>query len=154
MCSGRWRTRAATTRGCPMSWDASPGAGFTSGTPWLDLHPLSGSVNAAAQVDDPNSVFSHYRRLIALRHAEPCVAHGTFRMLLADHEQLYCFERSFGDTRLLVVANLSSAAEVVPDLSELAAWSSAEPLIASVSGSSPAPADPLAPWESRVFCLA
>jgi oligo-1,6-glucosidase len=80
--------------------------------------------------------------------------HGTFRMLLADHEQLYCFERSFGDTRLLVVANLSSAADVVPDLSELAAWSSAEPLIASVPGSYPAPTDPLAPWESRVFRLA
>jgi oligo-1,6-glucosidase len=114
---------------------------------------MSGSVNAAAQVDDPDSVFSHYRRIIALRHAEPCVAHGTFRMLLADHEQLYCFERSFGDTRLLVVANLSSAADVVPDLSELAAWSSAEALLASVPGSSPAPTDPLAPWESRVFRL-
>jgi oligo-1,6-glucosidase len=137
----------------PISWDASPGAGFTTGTPWLDLHPLSGSVNAAAQVDDPDSVFSHYRRLIALRHSEPCVAHGTFRMLLADHELLYCFERSFGDTRLLIAANLSSAAEVVPDLSELAAWSSAEPLIASVPGSTPAPTDPLAPWESRVFGL-
>ena len=117
-------------------------------------HPLAGSVNAAAQVDDPNSVFSHYRRLIALRHVEPCVVHGTFRMLLADHEQLYCFERSFGDTRLLVVANLSSAADVFPDLSELAAWSSAEPLIASVPGSCPAPTDPLAPFESRVFRLA
>jgi oligo-1,6-glucosidase len=138
----------------PMSWDASPGAGFTTGTPWLDLHPLSGSVNAAAQLDDPNSVFSHYRRLIALRHAEPCVAHGTFRMLQVDHEQLYCFERSTGDSRLLVVANLSSAADVVPDLSELAAWSSAEPLIASVPGSCPAPTDRLAPWESRVFRLA
>ena len=109
----------------PMSWDASPGAGFTTGTPWLDLHPLSSSVNAAVQVDDPDSVFAHYRRLIALRHAEPCVAHGRFRMLLADHEQLYCFERTLGDTRLLVAANLSSAAGVVPDLSELAAWSSA-----------------------------
>jgi oligo-1,6-glucosidase len=138
----------------PMSWDASPGAGFTTGTPWLDLHPLSGVVNAAAQVDDPNSVFSHYRRLIALRHAVPCVAHGTFRMLLADHEQLYCFERSFGDTRLLVVANLSSAADVIPDLSELPAWSSAEPLLASIPGSSPVPTDPLAAWESRVFRLA
>ncbi len=137
----------------PLSWDASPGAGFTTGTPWLGLHPLSGSVNAAAQVDNPNSVFSHYRRLIALRHAEPCVAHGTFRMLLADHEQLYCFERSFGDTRLLVVANLSSAADLLPDLSELAAWASAEALIASVFGSSPAPTDPLDPWESRIFRL-
>jgi oligo-1,6-glucosidase len=136
-----------------MSWDASAGAGFTTGTPWLDLHPLSSTVNAAAQVDDPDSVFSHYRRLIALRHAEPCVAHGTFRMLLSDHEQLYCFERSFGDTRLLVVANLSSAADVIPDLSELAAWSSAEPLVVSVPNSSPAATDPLAPWESRVFRL-
>ena len=77
----------------PMPWDSSSGAGFSAGTPWLDLHPLSASVNAAAQVDDPDSVFSHYRRLIALRHDEPCVAHGTFRMLLADHEELYCFER-------------------------------------------------------------
>jgi len=136
------------------SWDASPGAGFTPGTPWLDFHPLSGSVNAAAQLDDPHSVFSHYRRLIALRHAEPCVAHGTFRMLLSDHKKLYCFERSFGDTRLLVVANLSSAADVIPDLSELTPWSSAEPMIASVRGSSSAPTHPLAPWESRVFRLA
>jgi oligo-1,6-glucosidase len=138
----------------PMSWDASAGAGFTTGTPWLDLHPLSGSVNAAAQVDDPDSVFSHYRRLITLRHAEPCVAHGTFRMLMADHEQLYCFERSFEVTRLLVVANLSSAADLVADLSELGAWSSAELLVGSVPRSFPAPTDPLAPWESRVFRLA
>jgi len=138
----------------PMPWDASPGAGFTTGTPWLDVHPLSGSVNAAAQVDDPGSVLSHYRRLIALRHAEPCVAHGTFRMLLADHPQLYCFERSFADTRLLVVANLSSAADIVADLSELAAWTSADALVASVAGSTAAPTDPLAPWESRVFRLA
>jgi hypothetical protein len=43
---------------------------------------------------------------------------------------------------------------VVPDLSELAAGSSAEALIASVPGSSPTPTDPLAPWESRVFRLA
>jgi oligo-1,6-glucosidase len=105
-------------------------------------------------VDDPGSVFSHHRRLIALRHAEPCVARGSFRMLLADHEQLYCFERSLADTRLLVVANLSSAADVVPDLSKLSPWSSAETLIAFVPGSAPAPTDPLAPWESRVFRLA
>ena len=38
----------------PMSWDASPGAGFTTGTPWLETHPMSGTVNAAAQVDDPD----------------------------------------------------------------------------------------------------
>jgi oligo-1,6-glucosidase len=75
-------------------------------------------------------------------------------MLLADHPQLYCFERSFGDTRLLVVANLSSAADIVADLSELAAWTSADALVASVPGCTATPTDPLAPWESRVFRLA
>jgi hypothetical protein len=58
------------------------------------------------------------------------------------------------EVRRRVVANLSSAADVVADLSELAAWSSAEALIASVPDSSPVPTDPLAPWESRVFRLA
>ncbi len=141
----------------PMPWDSSPGGGFTTGTSWLDPHPLAGSINAAAQVDDPDSVFTHHQRLIALRHAEPCVAHGSFRLLLADHEQLWCFLRetpsSVGGTRLLVVANCSAADGVVPDLSEMGGWTTAEPLVLSVPGSTAGPADPLAPWESRVHRL-
>jgi oligo-1,6-glucosidase len=137
----------------PMPWDSSETAGFTSGTPWIELHPQHAEVNAAAQVDDPDSVFSHYRRLIALRHEEPCVAHGSFRMLLADDQQVYAFERRHAGTRLLVVANLSSTADVVPDLAEVTPWAAAEALVMSLPGSSPAPADPLAPWESRLFRL-
>ena len=53
---------------------------------------------------------------------------------------------------LLVVANLSSTADVVADLSEVS-FAAAEPLVCSVPGSSPAPTDPLAPWESRVHRL-
>ena len=102
----------------PMPWDASPGAGFTTGTPWLDVHPLSAPSTPPHRSTTRLGPLA-LPRLIALRHAEPCVAHGDFRMLLADHPQLYCFERLLGD-RLLVVANLSSAADMVPDL-ELAA---------------------------------
>jgi oligo-1,6-glucosidase len=135
----------------PMQWDSSTYAGFTTGTPWIDLHPDAATVNAAAQVDDPDSVFSHYRRLIALRHDEPTVAHGSFRMLLPDDEQVYAFVRELDHTRLLVVANLSDASGVVADLSSAGDWASAEVLVASVPGSTPSPADPLAAWESRVF---
>ena len=60
----------------PMPWDDAPNGGFTTGTPWLDAHPDAATINAAAQVDDPDSVFSHYRRLIALRHQEKAVSHG------------------------------------------------------------------------------
>ncbi|MBF4768443.1 alpha-glucosidase [Nocardioides agariphilus] len=137
----------------PMPWDASATGGFTSGSPWIEVHPLAGEINAAAQVDDPASVYAHYRRLIALRHDEPVVAHGSFRMLLVDDPQVYAFVREYDGVRLLVVANLSSDPGVVADLSEVA-YDDAELLIGSVQDATPGPADPLAPWESRVFRLA
>ncbi len=90
-----------------MQWSAEPGAGFTAGTPWIGVNPNHDEVNAAAQVDDPGSVFAHYRRLIALRHTDPVVVHGDFRMLLPDDPAIYAFTRSLGDQQLLVVANLS-----------------------------------------------
>jgi hypothetical protein len=55
----------------PMQWDDSPNAGFSTGTPWFPVNPNFHEISAAAQVDDPDSVFAHYRRLIALRRSEP-----------------------------------------------------------------------------------
>ena len=96
-------------------------------------------------------MFNHYRKLIALRHDEPAVVHGSFRMLLAEDEQVYAFTREHEGTELLVVANLSSDDRVKPDLTQAGDWSSAELVLANVSG---APTDvdaPLGPWEARVF---
>ena len=50
----------------PMQWDASANAGFTPARPWLAVNPNHSEVNVAAQLDDPASVFHHYRTLIAL----------------------------------------------------------------------------------------
>jgi oligo-1,6-glucosidase len=132
----------------PMPWDGTPTGGFTSGSPWIDVHPLTELVNAANQVNDADSVFSHYRRLIALRHEERAVSHGTFTMLLPDDERIYAYLREHEGTRLLVVANLSDDAGVTADVGP---WENAELAVGSVAGSSPAATDPLAPWESRVY---
>ncbi len=91
----------------PVQWDASEHAGFTTGTPWLPVNPNHTEINAAAQYDDPGSVFHHHRALIALRHDDATVVHGSFTMLLPEHPQLYAFLRTHGDDELLVVANLS-----------------------------------------------
>ena len=92
----------------PVQWDASPGAGFTTGTPWLAINPDHTEVNAAAEVGDPGSVFGHYRRLIALRHADPVVTDGDFELLLPDHPSIWAFTRRGSDAELLVAANFSS----------------------------------------------
>jgi oligo-1,6-glucosidase len=138
----------------PMPWNASAHGGFTTGTPWIDAHPDAATINVAAQEDDPDSVMSHYGRLIALRHDEPAVGHGTFRMLLPDDEQVYAFLRELDGTRLLVVANLSDEDGVVADLAEAGDLTGAELALGSVAGSSPTATDPLAAWESRVYRLA
>ena len=94
----------------PVQWDAGAQAGFTTGEPWVAVNPNFTEINAAAQVDDPDSVFAHYARLIALRHDDASVALGEFRLLLPDHETVWAFTRTRGDDQLLVLANLSREA--------------------------------------------
>ncbi len=67
----------------PMQWDAGPGAGFTTGTPWLPLAADYGAVNVAAADADPASLPTLHRRLIALRRAEAALAVGRYTPLAA-----------------------------------------------------------------------
>ena len=137
----------------PVQWDSSPGAGFTTGTPWLAINPDHTEVNAAAQVDDPDSVFEHYRRLIALRHEDPVVTDGDFELLLQDHPSIWAFTRRGSDAELLVAANFS--ADVVGAALPLDTdWADAQVVLTSLTGESPLQPPPdlkLRPWESVVW---
>jgi oligo-1,6-glucosidase len=142
------RARGRDNARTPMQWDASPQAGFTTGTPWLAVNPNHVEINAAAAVADPDSVYHHYRRLIELRHAEPAVVDGDFTMLLPHDERLYAFTRTLGDTSLLVIGNFS-ADTVKAELDDAAAWSAAELLLTNTA----APVDDLTlgPWQAIVY---
>ena len=98
----------------PMQWTASPQAGFTDGQPWFPVNPNHTIINAAAQVDDEGSIYSFYKRLIALRHQDPVVQQGTFELLLADDPVLYVFTRTLGLEQLLVVGNCSAGTVHLP----------------------------------------
>ncbi len=132
-----------------MQWDASPHAGFTSGTPWLPVNPDHTEVNAEAATADDHSVFHHYRRLIELRHTEPVVAHGDFTMLLPDDETVYAFTRSLDDVELLVAANFSGE-QVRADL-DLTDWADAELLLGNVAPAAMPWDGSLGPWEARIL---
>ncbi len=136
----------------PVQWDDSPEAGFTSGTPWIAVNPNSAEINAAAQYDDPSSVFSMHRALIALRHELPVVAHGTFRRVDAGDPAVFAFERALDDDRLLVVVNLSSEPRAVRlEASETERWSSASVLLANLADASASAWADLRPWEAKVL---
>ncbi len=129
----------------PMQWDAGVHAGFTTGTPWLAVNPNHREINAEAARADPHSVFHHYRRLIALRHDDPVVAHGDFAMLLPEDERVYAYVRRLDGAELLVLGNFSPA-PVTPALP--AAWADAEVVIGSPP---PGGGLALAPWEGRAY---
>jgi oligo-1,6-glucosidase len=134
----------------PMQWDATSHAGFTSGTPWIAVNPNYVEINAEAALAADGSVFHYYRRLIALRHDEPVVAHGDFTMLLARDPVVYAFTRQLADVELLVLGNFSGE-PVTADLPSAAEWAAAELLIANYPPYDDAPALVLRPWEARVY---
>ena len=88
----------------PMQWDASPGAGFTTGEPWLPLGDFA-RVSVAAQRDDPASLLTLHRRLISLRDAESALALGDWTPVDAEGDVL-AYVRSGEGTRFLVALNL------------------------------------------------
>lgn len=98
----------------PMQWDASDNGGFTSGTPWLQVNKNYKTINAAAQVNDPDSVFAYYKKLIALRHTNEVMVNGVYDVLIPDHPQIYAYTRTLGDKQLLVLCNDSDTNVAIP----------------------------------------
>ena len=134
----------------PMHWDDSEHAGFTTGTPWFAVNPNHGEINAAVAQREPDSVFAHFQRLIALRHEDEVVREGRFDLLLPDHAQLWAFTRTLGDDVLLVVANCSSEPVTLP-AEGLPPLDGAN-LVLGTHGEGASTT--LAPWESRILRLA
>ncbi|HEY2136576.1 MAG TPA: alpha-amylase family glycosyl hydrolase [Xanthobacteraceae bacterium] len=93
--------------GCrtPMQWSAGRNAGFTAGTPWLPLADDFRSRNVDNQRQDPASIFNLYRRLLALRRAQPALVAGAYRPVAAQGDLLLYTREHDGD-RLLVALNM------------------------------------------------
>ena len=89
----------------PMQWDATTNAGFTDGTPWLQVNPNYTAINAADEVADAGSVFHYYQALIRLRKQYPIFSEGDFTLLFADHPALFAYQRRLGDQVMTVLCN-------------------------------------------------
>ncbi|QOV19671.1 alpha-glucosidase [Blautia liquoris] len=89
----------------PVQWDDTENAGFTTGTPWIDVNPNYKTVNAKNEVNDPDSVFSYYQQLIALRKTYPIIVYGKYDLILSDDENIFAYTRTLDDRQLLVVCN-------------------------------------------------
>ncbi|CAM3604193.1 alpha,alpha-phosphotrehalase [Rouxiella silvae] len=92
----------------PMQWDDTENAGFTQGEPWIELCANYPIINAAEALEDIDSVFYFYQRLITLRKKQPLLTHGDYVDLLPEHQALWCYQRRWQSQQLSVLANLSN----------------------------------------------
>lgn len=96
-----------------MSWRAGPGAGFSTGRPWLPVAPDAAERNVARQSAEPDSVLSFYRRLIELRRRLPVLGKGTLELLEAGDADVLAYIRRLGDDAALVLLNFGARSTTV-----------------------------------------
>ena len=96
----------------PIPWTAEKNGGFTTGTPWLALNPNYTEMNVEAELQNPDSVFYTYQKLIQLRKDHPIVVWGDYK-LLNTSSNVFSYYRTLGEERWLTVVNLSDFEEEI-----------------------------------------
>jgi glycosidase len=115
----------------PMPWDGSENAGFTTAKPWLPLNSDWPMRNVARMAEEPHSILTLYRRLLAARRARLALPIGDFTLLDAEGDVL-AYVRRHGAERLIVALNLGGRSQRL----QLPDWASGyRPLLSTVADS-------------------
>ena len=96
----------------PVQWDASEGAGFTSGEPWLKINANKSYINVQDELNDETSILNFYKKMIEFRKGSQALSEGNYRRL-ASPGDVYIFTRESLEERLYVYCNLTSSNKAV-----------------------------------------
>ena len=114
--SHRWRIIKKSSRDnarTPMQWTAGENAGFTTGKPWLGINRNYTRINYAAQQNDPESILSFYKRMIALRAGSEALKYGGFTLIKASGS-LFIYEREYQGQVFRVLLNFGEHKREAP----------------------------------------
>ncbi len=92
----------------PVQWSAGKNAGFTEGTPWLNLNENYVRINAEDNLADPDSIYHYYQKLIKLRKDpayKDTLVYGTLTPYLPEEKNLMAYIREEGGQKILVAGN-------------------------------------------------
>ncbi|MGC2659832.1 MAG: maltose alpha-D-glucosyltransferase [Bryobacteraceae bacterium] len=104
----------------PMQWSPDRNAGFSQANPQKLYLPVTidpayhyEAINVEAQQENPHSLLSWMKRLIALRKQYKAFGRGTLEFLSPSNQRVLAFFRRYEQEQILVVANLSRFAQPV-----------------------------------------
>lgn len=132
----------------PMQWDDSENAGFTTGIPWIRINPNYREIHAVSQVNDPESIFSCYQKLIRLRKNYDVFVDGTFHMVLEEDPDFFAYQRENNRSQLLVICNFFGHTRTYPLKTD---WKDMELLIGNYA--SVEQPEIFRPYEARMYVI-
>jgi len=100
----------------PMQWNSGDHGGFTEGNPWIAINPNYKEINAEKALNDSESIFYYYQKLIALRKEHEIIPYGSFELHYADHPSVYAYTRAYGNEKILVLCNVSGEKQVIDNV--------------------------------------
>jgi len=112
----RWNLIKKTSRDnarTPMQWSAETNAGFTTGTPWLKLHPNYSSVNVENDFGNPDGIIAFFKKINSYKKNSDILKDGSFKEIHCG-KYVYAFEREYEGKRLTAVCNFSSKCRRAP----------------------------------------
>jgi len=89
----------------PVQWSDEPNAGFTKGKPWINPADNYREINVEKALDDEDSIFYFYQKLIALRKQYEIITYGNYELILGEDEQIFAYIRNGAGEKLLVINN-------------------------------------------------
>ncbi|KAK0258517.1 hypothetical protein LTR29_003030 [Friedmanniomyces endolithicus] len=101
----------------PMQWDDSHNAGFSlrgDAKPWMRVHDDYRDWNVAKQIEDPDSVLSFWKRMLAFRKEHLSCTYGYYTLLSPDDEKVFAYVKEYEDERMLVLLNFTKEAVTYP----------------------------------------
>ncbi|MBC5997894.1 alpha-glucosidase [Romboutsia ilealis] len=89
----------------PIQWDDSEYGGFSNSKPWIDINENYKYINAKNCLEDKNSIFYHYKKLIEIRRNNETIVYGDYNLLCEEDNNIFAYTRKLNDDTILVVCN-------------------------------------------------
>ncbi len=101
--AGRSRDNSRT----PMQWNGIRYCGFSQVEPWLPVSAgFRSEITVEAQREDPDSVLSFYKKLIAMRKMYPAIATGEISFIETGSDMVLAYQRVSDKQKIAVFCNL------------------------------------------------
>ena len=92
----------------PFQWDSTANAGFTTGSPWIEVNKNYKTINEVAEENDPNSSLNYFRKIVKLRKGNLVLIYGKYTVLDKNNPNVYAYTREINGKKFLILLNFKA----------------------------------------------